>query len=188
LYSTGIAPWNSPQFVVASRFKNPSPRSLEDSCLVSSPFAFALASPSGLRFRTANPFLSKEIQALRSLLAHLPRLSPASPAKIPVLVRPKPGLSAPRLSLRSLQRQSDPKTLLLTLASVQKTLAGLLEVPSSGFGYPLEVLRLRILGSLFQLPTLLGFSLQSFPPPVDPEKGFPSPVSSLRFPSTPSRC
>lgn len=39
MYSTGITPWNSPPFVVASRFKNPSPRSLEDSCLAFSPFA-----------------------------------------------------------------------------------------------------------------------------------------------------
>jgi len=41
-----------------------------------------------------------------------------------------------------------------------------------GFGYPLyELLSPYTLGSLFQLPTLLGFSLQSFSPPqgsVDP--------------------
>jgi len=39
LYSTGISPWNSPRFVVASRFKNPSSSSLEGSCLTFSPFA-----------------------------------------------------------------------------------------------------------------------------------------------------
>jgi len=44
------------------------------------------------------------------------------------------------------------------------------------------------LGSLFQLPTLLGFSLQSFSPPVNRKKGFPlSPfvpaLSSKTFPA-----
>jgi len=34
-----------------------------------------------------------------------------------------------------------------------------------GFGYPhKEFFNLSFLGSLFQLPTLLGFALQSFPP------------------------
>jgi len=36
------------------------------------------------------------------------------------------------------------------------------EAPSSGFGYPLDGLCLFTLGSLFQLPTLVGFALQSF--------------------------
>jgi len=36
------------------------------------------------------------------------------------------------------------------------------KVPSSGFGYPLDGVSLFALGSLFQLPTLLGFALQGF--------------------------
>jgi len=36
------------------------------------------------------------------------------------------------------------------------------EAPLSGFGYPHSGLCLFILGSLFQLPTLMGFALQSF--------------------------
>ena len=36
------------------------------------------------------------------------------------------------------------------------------KAPPPGFGYPLGGLRLSILGSLFQPPTLLGFALQSF--------------------------
>jgi len=37
------------------------------------------------------------------------------------------------------------------------------EVPLSGFGYPLSGLNSSYLGSIFQLPTLMGFALQSFP-------------------------
>jgi hypothetical protein len=39
------------------------------------------------------------------------------------------------------------------------------EVPPPGFGYPLGGLSFHSLESLFQLPTLLGFALQSFSPP-----------------------
>jgi hypothetical protein len=36
------------------------------------------------------------------------------------------------------------------------------KVPFSGFGYPLNGISSPNLGSLFQLPTLMGFTLQSF--------------------------
>jgi hypothetical protein len=36
------------------------------------------------------------------------------------------------------------------------------KAPPPGFGYPLGGLRLSTLGSLFQPPTLMGFTLQSF--------------------------
>jgi len=47
----------------------------------------------------------------------------------------------------------------------KKPLPCSLPAPTSGFGYPLVVFRSLNLGSLFQLPTLLGFALQSFAPP-----------------------
>lgn len=62
----------------------------------------------------------------------------------------------------------------LSCESVWKALACLPKVSSSGFGYPLEVLRVSTLESFFQLSTLVGFSLQSFAPPVNRKKGFPS--------------
>jgi len=83
LYSTGISPWNSPQFVVASRFKNPSSWPLEGLCLPFSPFPSLSRAVFGSSVPSRDFSLSKEMQALRSLLAHLLRLSPASPAKIP---------------------------------------------------------------------------------------------------------
>jgi hypothetical protein len=70
----------------------------------------------GLQTRLS--FITKESQALLSLLAHLLRLLPVRPAEFLVLVRAKPSLSAPRVSLRSPKHQSEPKTLLFTLASV----------------------------------------------------------------------
>jgi hypothetical protein len=45
---------------------------------------------------------------------------------------------------------------------ILKTLPCLQEDPPSGFGYPLDGLRSSTLGSLFQPPTLMGFTLQSF--------------------------
>lgn len=45
---------------------------------------------------------------------------------------------------------------------VEETVPRFLEVPSSGFGYPLDGLSRPFLGSLFQPPTLMGFALQSF--------------------------
>jgi hypothetical protein len=47
-------------------------------------------------------------------------------------------------------------------ADVLQVLPSPQEAPPSGFGYPHGGLRFSILGSLFQLPTLMGFALQSF--------------------------
>jgi hypothetical protein len=56
------------------------------------------------------------------------------------------------------------------------------QVPPSGFGYPLDGVRSSALGSLFQLPTLLGFSLQSFTPALRPTCGFPQMIRPCAFP------
>jgi hypothetical protein len=57
-----------------------------------------------------------------------------------------------------------------------------LEVPLAGFGYPLSgVLALSHFGSLFQLPTLLGFPLQSFAPLKWSKKGLPFSFPLLPF-------
>jgi hypothetical protein len=45
---------------------------------------------------------------------------------------------------------------------ILKTLPCFQEDPPLGFGYPLDGLRSSTLGSLFQPPTLMGFTLQSF--------------------------
>lgn len=59
----------------------------------------------------------------------------------------------------------------------------LLEASPPGFGYPLGDLRPSILGSLFQLPTLRGFTLQSFPPPQWSQKYFYPWIPLVRFPA-----
>jgi hypothetical protein len=61
--------------------------------------------------------------------------------------------------------------------SVRSTKPRRPKVPSSGFGYPLDGVSLFALGSLFQLPTLLGLTLQGF---------FPIPGRVPKFPKKPS--
>jgi hypothetical protein len=56
------------------------------------------------------------------------------------------------------------------------------KVPPSGFGYPLDGVRPSALGSLFQLPTLLGFPLQSLAPALRPTRGFPRMIRPCAFP------
>jgi len=54
------------------------------------------------------------------------------------------------------------------------------KVPPPGFGYPHGGLRLLTRGSLFQLPTLMGFALQSLFPISELDAGFPhQPVLAL---------
>jgi len=55
------------------------------------------------------------------------------------------------------------------------------EVPPSGFGYPLGGVSSPTHGSLFQLPTLMGFSLQGFIPTPRPNSGFPGSLRSCAF-------
>mgnify|MGYP003571921022 FL=1 len=90
------------------------------------------------------------------------------------------------LSYRSSSRYSatlqhvQTKKPLLSLGfwpSVRSTKPCRPKVPSSGFGYPLAGVSLFALGSLFQLPTLLGFTLQGF---------FLIPGRVFRFPKKPS--
>jgi len=55
--------------------------------------------------------------------------------------------------------------------------------PTLGFGYPLDGRpSFTSLGSLFQLPTLLGFTLQSFSPLKMVEEEFPLPLSTRALP------
>jgi hypothetical protein len=61
------------------------------------------------------------------------------------------------------------------------------KAPRSGFGYPLRGVSYAALGSLFQLPALLGFSLQSFSPYQGSKKRFHLLSTLLRFPTKPSR-
>lgn len=65
--------------------------------------------------------------------------------------------------------------------SVQTALPHRLKVPPAGFGYPLGGLSPSILGSLFHLPTLLGFALQGFAPTSQPTLGFPKVFRSCAF-------
>jgi hypothetical protein len=60
------------------------------------------------------------------------------------------------------------------------------EVPLLGFGYPFSGLGSPALGSLFQPPTLTGFTLQSFSPAWRSRTGFPVPFRSRAFPQDPS--
>jgi hypothetical protein len=60
------------------------------------------------------------------------------------------------------------------------------KVPPSGFGYPPGGVSPAALGSVFQLPTLLGFALQSLVPTPRPVRGFPRTIRSCAFLPNPS--
>lgn len=60
------------------------------------------------------------------------------------------------------------------------------EVPPSGFGYPHGGVSLSIPGSLFQLPTLMGFALQGIFPNPQPVQSFPRTFRSCAFRPNPS--
>jgi hypothetical protein len=101
---------------------------------------------------------------------------------------PKPDSAAPRLSSSALQHTSDPGTLLfIPCRTSEKLLPCSSEVSPSGFGYPLGDFSPQILGSLFQLPTLLGFPSRSFPLPQRSVKRFHPTSPLLRFPPKPHR-
>jgi hypothetical protein len=59
------------------------------------------------------------------------------------------------------------------------------KAPPSGFGYPLGGVSRIALGSLFQLPTLLGFSLQGLFPTRGRGIRFPEPLPLVRFLASP---
>jgi len=63
---------------------------------------------------------------------------------------------------------------------------GFPKVPPSGFGHPLDGVSSPALGNVFQLPTLLGFTLQSFSPTLRPTRGFPRVIRPCAFLPTPS--
>lgn len=101
---------------------------------------------------------------------------------------PKPDSVAPRLSSSALQHSSDPGTLLLIpCGTSEKLLPCFPEVSPSGFGYPLGDFSPQILGSLSQLPTLLGFPSRSFPLPQRSVKRFHPTSPLLRFCPKPHR-
>jgi hypothetical protein len=118
LYSTGIAPWNSPRFVVALRFKNDSSEFLEEICLLFSPFALLSQAAFGFSTLSRHLFLSKKTHALHSLFAHLPRFSPASPAEFSCPCSTKASSFGSSLKLRTLQHHSERETLLFTVSGV----------------------------------------------------------------------
>lgn len=89
-------------------------------------------------------------------------------------------LSAPQLQRYPFFRRRFPN-------DVPKALPYPWKVPRSGFGYPLRGVSYATLGSLFQLPALLGFSLQSFSPPQGSKKRFHLFYPLLRFLTKPSR-
>jgi len=108
LYSMGITPWNSPRFVVASRFKNPSSRSLEGLCLTFSPFASLsrAAFGSSVPDRQSLPFErdSSPSFASRPPSASLTRKSRENSRPCSTKAgsfRPSPKLTLPSASVRS---------------------------------------------------------------------------------------
>lgn len=111
-----------------------------------------------------------------------------APPSIPSSVDPKARIKDSSLELLCPSAFSDPGTLLFISFETSKSLcSALLEVSPTGFGYPLGEFRPQIHGSLFQLPTLLGFPSRSFPLSQRSMKCF-HPTSPLRrFPSKPLR-
>lgn len=86
----------------------------------------------------------------------------------------------------SILQVSAPLFSLFFPKSVQPALPCCLEVPPLGFGYPFDgVSSSQTLESLFQLPTLLGFTLQSFPPTQGSKKRFRFSSPLLRFKTKP---
>jgi len=80
----------------------------------------------------------------------------------------------------------DPKALLFTpLERKRPDIVALISGSHIlGFGYPLDAsFNFRTLGSLFQPPTLLGFSPQSLSPSKWSEKSFLFPLRSCAFPN-----
>lgn len=97
---------------------------------------------------------------------------------------------APRLSFVAFQHLSCSVTLFCAAgspATSPRFLPCLGEVPRSGFGYPLRGVSYAALRSLFQLPALLGFSLQSFSPHQRSKERFRSFSPLLRFLTKPFR-
>lgn len=101
---------------------------------------------------------------------------------------PKPESKAPRLSFLALQHSQIGKPFFCILSDVQEAVPHFLEGPSSGFGYPLDgSYSFPTHGSLFQLPTLLGFPSRSFPLSQRSMKRFHLTCPLLRFSPKPSR-
>jgi hypothetical protein len=157
---------------------------LGSSWLASSPFALGI--PRALGSSGSEP---------RGTSRRIPRRSsPALPRHPSGLALPlvashrgaRPTLPPPRSSSHrstALQhmRKEEPFLSLSLRPSVRTALPCHPKDPSSGFGYPLDGVSPSILGSLFQLPTLLGFPLQGVVPIPRPTPGFPGDLPLLRF-------
>lgn len=119
------------------------------------------------------------------------RLSPSRAAfSSRVLGRPEATEKAPRLSFPDPSAFSNKRTLLFTW--VFPCVEVVFALPTSkshpqGLATLSMALVSFIPGSLFQLPTLLGFALQSFAPTQGSKTGFPIFSSLSRFHSNPYR-
>lgn len=97
--------------------------------------------------------------------------------------------NAPRLSFCALQHLQILQTFFSLLIKERLDIFALISRSFAlGFGYPLNELYVhRVLESISQPPTLLGFSLQSLTPSKRSEKPFGSSYPLLRFLTKPFR-
>lgn len=137
--------------------------------------------------RVARGQSTNPLQTLSCAYAPPQRLAPK-----PVAAREERGNPAPvaRLLASSRGPSACPNrgTLLFTRLApgVWKAMPCPPKVPPPGFGYPLGGVSPSALGSLFQLPTLLGFALQSLSPTPRRPHGFPQKFRPYAFPPNPS--
>ena len=162
---------------------------LGSSWLASSPYALGI--PRALGFSGSGP---------RGISRQIPRMSS------PALTRHPSGLAPPLVASHLGARPTLPPTRSSSRSSttlqhewkkepffshgfrpcVWKALPCPPKVPPSGFGYPLGGVSPSNLGSLFQLPTLLGLTLQGLIPIPQPTFGFSKVIRSCTFLSDPS--
>lgn len=152
------------------------------------PFSFwARPEPQGLRiFQSSGPMTGPDLPllSLDASFASFPSL-----AAITVLSGSQRLVIAPGFLLFwpfSICRKMNALFTTPCEAASEKRTTSLRSPTPSGFGYPLDVfLRPSFLESLFQLSTLLGFSLQSFLPHQGSKIRFRTPSPLLRFLSKP---
>lgn len=118
------------------------------------------------------------------------RFSPSSPAFQYVLRRPKATLKSTSLERITLRHSSDANALFFALSSSGRPedfASPLQQWPPRGLATPLRLSAIRVPESLFQLPTPMGFPLQSFTPCNRSKRGFPFFFPFRRFPKRPYR-
>jgi len=134
-----------------------------------SPFSsLGCPGPEGFQFRAAlSPTLIRPRFSSSALRRHRSVVSFRKPTSYPrptstVIRFPK----TPRVSFDALQHIQIEEPFFFTEPfgpASERLCPAHSEVPLSGFGYPPSGVRSSNLGSVFQRPTLLGFTLQSFP-------------------------